>query len=98
MSENAVRLSGMAHDVLALRFTPAGIPVLEFRLRHASLQEEAGASRRVELDMPAIAFGTLAQRLAQDVPSGAITASGFLAPRSLRSTQLVLHAREIDFQ
>jgi primosomal replication protein N len=98
VSANAVRLSGKAHDVLDLRFTPAGIPVLEFRLRHASLQNEAGGSRRVELDMPAIAFGSLAQRLAQDAPSAEITASGFLAPRSLRSTQLVLHAREIEFQ
>jgi primosomal replication protein N len=72
--------------------------VLEFRLRHASVQAEAGASRRVELDMPAIAFGALAQRLAQDAPVGEIVASGFLAPRSLRSMQLVLHAREIEFQ
>jgi primosomal replication protein N len=93
---NEVRLSGTAHDVLDLRFTPAGIPVCEFRLRHASEQAEAGASRRVELDMPAVAFGVMAQRLAKAAP-GAITASGFLAPRSLRSRELVLHAREIDF-
>ena len=97
MSSNEVRLSGLAHDVASLRFTPAGVPVLEFRLRHASLQEEAGGTRRVELDLPAIAFGNLAQRLARDTPGGAITALGFLAPRSLRSTQLVLHAREIEF-
>ena len=92
MSSNEVRLSGMAHGAVGLRFTPAGIPVLEFRLRHASTQAEAGGRRRVELDMPAIAFGALAQRLAQE-----IVARGFLAPRSLRSTQLVLHAREIEF-
>ena len=88
----------MAHDVAGLRFTPAGIPVLEFRLRHASMQSEAGGSRRVELDLPAIAFGALAQRLAQDAPEREIVACGFLAPRSLRSMQLVLHAREIEFQ
>lgn len=98
MSSNDVRLSGMAHDALELRFTPAGIPVLEFRLRHTSVQSEAGGARRVELDMPAIAFGPLAQRLAQDAPGGEVVASGFLAPRSLRSTQLVLHAQEIEFQ
>jgi primosomal replication protein N len=98
VSDNAVRLSGEAHDVLDLRFTPAGIPVLEFRLRHASMQNEAGGSRRVELDIPAVAFGSLAQRLAQDAPEGTIVACGFLAPRSLRSTQLVLHAQRIEFQ
>ena len=98
MISNEVRLSGVAHDVLDLRFTPAGIPVVEFSLRHASMQNEAGGSRRVELDMPAITFGPLAQRLAQDAPDGNIVASGFLAPRSLRSTQLVLHAHTIESQ
>jgi primosomal replication protein N len=98
VSENEVRLSGRAHDVLDLRFTPAGIPVLEFRLRHTSVQSEAGGPRRVDLDMPAIAFGALAQRLAQEAPEGEIVARGFLAPRSLRSTQLVLHAHEIDIR
>jgi primosomal replication protein N len=97
VSANEVRLSGTAHGMVDLRFTPAGIPVCEFRLRHASEQAEAGAVRRVELDMPAIAFGTLAQRLAQAAPEGAITASGFLAFRSLRSRELVLHACDIDF-
>ena len=98
MSINEVALSGTAHDLLDLRFTPAGIPVLEFSLRHASLQAEAGYERRIELDMPAIAFGSLAQRLAQDAPSGPIMARGFLARRSLRSTQIVLHARDIEYR
>jgi len=96
---NEVVLSGTAHGLDALRYTPAGIPVLEFSVRHASTQAEAGQSRRVELEMPAIAFGTLAQRLAQSgEPNPPIMARGFLAKRSLRSTQVVLHARDIEFQ
>ena len=95
---NEVALSGTAQDLLDLRFTPAGIPVLEFNLRHASVQSEAGHSRRVELVMPAIAFGTVAQRLAQDAPERPIMARGFLAQRSLRSTQVVLHARDIEYR
>jgi len=75
-----------------------GFPVIEFSLRHSSIQAEAGHNRRVELDMPAIAFGTLAQRLAQDAPGRPIMARGFLARRSLRSTQVVLHARDIEYQ
>ena len=98
MSVNEVALSGTAHDLRDLRFTPAGIPVLEFSMRHASLQTEAGHQRRVELDMPAIAFGALAQRLAHDAPHGPITARGFIARRSLRSTQVVLHARDIEYR
>jgi len=98
VSLNEVVLSGTAHNLLDLRFTPAGIPVIEFSLRHSSIQAEAGHNRRVELDMPAIAFGTLAQRLAQDAPGRPIMARGFLARRSLRSTQVVLHARDIEYQ
>lgn len=96
---NEVVLSGTAHALCDLRYTPAGIPVLEFSVRHMSMQAEAGQSRRVELDMPAIAFGPVAQRLAQTRQSSQpIMARGFLAKRSLRSTQVVLHARDIEFQ
>ena len=80
-------------------FLRAGIPVLEFSLRHTSTQTEAGQARKVDVELPAIAFGPLAQRLAQapqtDRP---VMARGFLARRSLRSTQVVLHARDIEFQ
>lgn len=96
---NEVVLSGTAHGVNDLRYTPAGIAVLEFSLRHTSTQAEAGQSRRVELEMPAVAFGGLAERLARaSVASRPITARGFLAKRSLRSTQIVLHARDVEFQ
>jgi primosomal replication protein N len=96
---NEVVLSGTAHALCDLRYTPAGIPVLEFSVRHMSMQAEAGQSRRVELDMPAIAFGPVAQRLAEArQTSRTIMARGFLAKRSLRSTQVVLHTRDIEFQ
>ena len=99
MNVNEVVLSGTVHDLNDLRYTPAGIPVLEFSVRHMSTQAEAGTSRRVELDMPAIAFGNVAQRLAQaSEASRSIMARGFLAKRSMRSTQVVLHARDIEFQ
>jgi primosomal replication protein N len=98
VNTNEVVLSGVAHDMRDLRFTPAGIPVVEFSLRHASVQTEAGQPRRVELDLPAIVFGPLAQRFADDAPTRPIMARGFLARRSLRSSQVVLHARDIEFQ
>ena len=98
MSVNEVVLDGTAYDLRDLRVTPAGIPVIEFCLRHSSLQTEAGHNRRVELELPAIAFGSLAQRLARDRPKRPIVARGFLARRSLRSMQVVLHARDIEFQ
>ena len=49
---SAVRLI----ELDALRYTPAGIPVVNFRLRHASEQIEAGAQRASEREVAAMAF------------------------------------------
>ena len=97
MSVNEVVLSGVAHAFSGLRFTPAGVPVAEFSLRHSSMQGEAGTERRVELDIPAIAFGVIAKRLAEELPQAEITARGFLAARSRRSIQVVLHTSEVEY-
>ncbi len=97
VGSNEVILSGVAHAFTGLRFTPAGVPVAEFSLRHSSVQHEAGGTRRVELDMPAVAFGSLARQLTADLPHAEITARGFLAARSRRSTQVVLHTAEIEY-
>ena len=93
---NEVVMSGVIHDFHTLRYTPAGVPVAEFCLRHASTQEEAGQQRRVALDLKAIAFGVVARQLASAVPQGEITARGFLAARGQRSTEIVLHANTIE--
>ena len=93
---NEVVMSGVIHDFHALRYTPAGVPVAEFCLRHASTQQEAGHPRRVALDLKAIAFGGVARQLASALPQGEITARGFLAARGQRSTEIVLHANTIE--
>jgi primosomal replication protein N len=82
----------------ALRYTPGGLPAVEFRIAHASEQEEAGGRRKVEAELGAIAFGTHA-RLVAGAPMGASgTFSGFLAAKSKRSKRLVLHVTDIEFK
>jgi len=44
---NRVEISGVVTGLQALRHTPAGVPVIEFRLKHASERAEAGALRKV---------------------------------------------------
>lgn len=79
-----------------LRYTPAGIPVLSVVLRHLSEQLEAGMQRRVECDVNAVVMGELAER-SQGIQAGSmIKVSGFIARRSLKSTQLVLHITTLD--
>lgn len=93
---NEIVLSGVIGDFQALRYTPAGVPVAEFSLRHASTQQEAGSPRRVALEVKAIAFGVAARQLASAMPHAEVTARGFLASRSQHSTQIVLHANTIE--
>jgi len=60
-------------------------------MRHTSMQQEAGMQRQVQCEVPALALGELARKLAGVQPGQLLKAEGFLAQRSLKSTQLVLH-------
>ena len=86
----------MAVQIEALRYTPAGLPLLSFVVRHSSEQIEAGMQRKAECEVNAVAMGDLAIK-AQGIKEGAqIKASGFLAKRSLKSTQLVMHINVLE--
>ena len=79
-----------------LRYTPAGIPLLSFVLQHASEQSEAGLKRKVECEVQAVALGDLAKSNIQIGDN--IKAKGFLAKRSAKSTQLVLHIEQLQIE
>jgi len=81
----------------SLRYTPAGMPVIEFRLAHTSEQCEAGVSRRVECELDCLTIGTTAQLMKDVGPGTALTVSGFIAARSLKRKTPVLHVVEIEF-
>ncbi len=94
MGRNLVQLSGTIEAREALRYTPAGIPVLTFILLHQSGQVEAKVPRQVEATVEAVAIGEVAQRLDRLAPGQAVSVTGFLANRSRRSTRVVLHVNE----
>ena len=94
---NEVCIGGELIEREALRYTPAGVPALSFRLRHASRQVEAEAPRRVECEIQALALGPIGQLLAAAPLGSAIRATGFLAAKSLRNAQLRLHVTNIEF-
>lgn len=91
---NALAFSAMIAEAKALRYTPAGFPVWEGMLHHVSNVFEAGALRRVEYDVPAIAFADVAVRLADEPVGRKILTTGFIAPRSIRMQRLVIHITE----
>jgi primosomal replication protein N len=80
-----------------LRYTPAGVAAVEFKLRHESQLDEAGTPRKVEAEIGAIAFETQARLLAGARMNTELKLHGFLAARSKRSKKLVLHVTNIEF-
>jgi len=94
---NQVEISGVLTDLKSLRYTPAGVPVVEFRLRHESERREAGAMRKVEAEMDGIAFEAQARLLSGSALGRALKAEGFLGAKSRRSRKPVLHVTNIEF-
>lgn len=80
-----------------MRYTPAGIPVIEFRIAHQSEHFEAGVPRRVECEISCVALGDMALLMKEAVPGSALSVKGFLAARSLKQKSPVLHATTIEF-
>ncbi len=87
----------MISQLKALRYTPAGVPVVEFRLKHESEREEAGAKRKVSAELDAIAFEAQARLLAASAMGRPVRAEGFLSAKSKHSAKPVLHVTNIEF-
>ena len=88
-------LTACIAEVQPLRYTPAGLPALDIRLEHESLQREAGADRQVKASVKALAFGALAERLARQALGSVWRFQGFLATG--RGGQgLVFHIQDIQ--
>ena len=81
----------------ALRYTPAGMPAVEFKLAHESGQDEAGGKRKVQAELRAIAFDSQARLMAGAKLGVQARFEGFLAAKSKRSQRLVLHVTKIEF-
>ncbi|MBU6225919.1 MAG: primosomal replication protein N [Burkholderiales bacterium] len=76
---NRVDLIAHVEEISPLRYTPSGLPVVEFRLIHESETEEAGIVRKVRLNLKSIAVGILAEKLIRQPLHTSLLFSGFLA-------------------
>ena len=93
--KNQIALTACIAEVQALRYTPAGLPALDLRLEHESQQQEAGIRREVKVAIKAVAFGTLAERLARQALGSHWEFQGFLAsPRNGKG--VVFHIQDIQ--
>ncbi len=96
MSCNRAQICGRLETRRSLRFTPAGVALIEFELSHKSEQTEAGGKRKVAYTLPAIAVEDLAREIAQLPLKCECRATGFLASASHTDTKLVLHVQKIE--
>ena len=87
----------MVTELQSLRYTPAGVPVVEFRLAHESERAEAGAQRKVNAELDAVAFEAQARLLAAGPLGRLLKAEGFLCAKSRQSRKPVLHVTNIEF-
>ncbi|MDB5815870.1 MAG: prepilin peptidase [Rhodocyclales bacterium] len=93
---NAVTIAGSLMERDALRMTPARVPVVGFKIRHESLQMELDVERNVTCELSALAIGPLAQQIAA-MPMGVeMRLEGFLAARSARHQNPVLHVTKFE--
>jgi len=78
-----------------LRYSPVGVPVLDFMLLHESTVVEANEPRKIQLEMKSIAIGSLAERV-QGFELGSIWSfDGFLGS-SKNKKSVVFHIQEIN--
>ncbi len=76
---NRLLLSATVTERGALRYTPAGLPALDMVLTHASEVEQAGHTRRVSLEIKAVAIGDITAPLGRLALGGQASFAGFLA-------------------
>jgi len=96
LATNLLVIQGELLKVEELRFTPAGIPILNVVIGHLSEQVEAGMKRRVECEVNAMIMGELAKTCQTLTAGTAVKAAGFLAKRGFKSTQLVMHINKLE--
>lgn len=93
---NQLRLIASIAERDALRYTPAGVPIVSAKLQHSSEQIEAGIPRQIEFEMTAIAAGDISGRFNQAELGKMFWFTGFLTRKSRNSKSLVFHITDIE--
>jgi len=92
---NRLDIQGRVTEISPLRFTPAGVAVLEILLEHESEVIEAGQPRRLMFSVPVILMGDLARMHADKTLGTVLQVSGFMAPARKDSPRFKLHAQQV---
>jgi len=93
---NRLVISGALTQIDPLRFSPAGVPIVEAVVHHRSSQTVANQARQVECELTVQASGSLASQLAQITVGTQVRMEGALNRRSVNSRQLLLILNRIE--
>ncbi|MBC7444568.1 MAG: primosomal replication protein N [Polaromonas sp.] len=91
---NQVDLTARIAELSPVRYTPAGIPAINFILEHESEVLEAGVNRQVKLTIRAVAFGALAEQAARLSLTSSSRFAGFLT-NARTSKGVVFHIQAL---
>ena len=78
-----------------LRYTPAGVPVIDFVVKHQSRQMEANIARKINCELPTVALGETAKIISEMRLASNVKITGFLNRKNQTNQQLVLHVDSI---
>ena len=96
--DNRLVIAGVVAEAPDTRYSPGGVPIARFTLRHQSEQAEAGVTRRVECELGVVASGEALQPAVKGLrPEQRVRVEGYLnRAHRRRPDRVVLHARTIE--
>ena len=91
---NKFSLEGEIAYLENIRFTPAGLSVLNMRIKHTSRQKEATLNKLVNLEIESVVIWKLTElRL---IVGNKYKFHGFLEKKSLKSNKIIFHIDQIN--
>lgn len=93
---NSVTIKGLLLQRDALRYTPAGVPIVNIQLQHESQLQQNEFKRQLNFQFHAVALGDNAMQLT-NLPIGSkLICKGFLAPKHHQTEFLVIHIQQFQ--
>ncbi len=91
---NEIKLKGTLIENEGKRETLGGYEVFTGHFMHRATVVEAGEERQLEFEFLALAYGNVATALNKVKLGTELTLSGFVAPKTRRSSVLIVHITE----
>jgi primosomal replication protein N len=95
VENNRVVLCGQVVEIDEIRYTPAGTPLVKFKVNHTSEQIEGGVARKVECEVEVVALDQVGLAASRLKTGEEVCLDGFLARKHRLGNQLVLHVNKL---